>query len=103
MALLYVLTAVAASAEDTIARAILPNETAIDHTALTEHERVRAELWGLADDEWRRYQSLMAGIRGSISPDMISPIEVLGIHARDAAERRKYAEQWAIMLREDAE
>lgn len=103
VALLYALTAVAASADDTIARATLPNETAIDHTALTEHERVRAELWGLADDEWRRYQTLMAGIRGSISPDTISPIEVLGIHARDAAERRKYAEQWVMMMREDAE
>ena len=53
--------------------------------------------------EWRRYRELMAGIRGSISPANLSPIEVLGIHARDEAERRRYAEQWAVMMREDTE
>ena len=45
----------------------------------------------------------MQGVRGSISPATLSPIEVLGIHARDAQERQKYAEQWARMMREDAE
>lgn len=32
----------------------------------------------------------------------ISPIEVLGIHARDEAERQRYAESWARAMREDA-
>jgi integrating conjugative element protein (TIGR03759 family) len=45
----------------------------------------------------------MDGIRGSISPATLSPIEVLGIHARDEAERRRYAERWARLMREDAE
>jgi len=45
----------------------------------------------------------MTGIRGSISPASISPIEVLGIHARDEDERRKYAERWAQMMREDVD
>ena len=43
----------------------------------------------------------MEGIRGSISPSTISPIEVLGIHAEDAVERDRYAETWARMMRED--
>ena len=67
------------------------------------NERARATLWDVSVTEWRRYRQLMAGIRGSISPANLSPIEVLGIHARDAAERRRYAEQWAVMMREDAE
>ncbi|NKB65228.1 MAG: TIGR03759 family integrating conjugative element protein [Gammaproteobacteria bacterium] len=63
----------------------------------------RTEQWDLNDGEWQRYQSLMQGIRGSISPATLSPIEVLGIHARNNEERRRYAEQWAMMMREDAE
>lgn len=70
---------------------------------LTDHERVRATHWHLSVDDWQRYRTLMDGIRGSISPATLSPIEVLGIHARDSAERRRYAEQWALMMREDAE
>ena len=83
-------------------------EATIDRTELAwsdgvPNERARAELWDVSVTEWRRYRQLMAGIRGSISPANLSPIEVLGIHARDAAERRRYAEQWAVMMREDAE
>ena len=63
----------------------------------------RAEKWGLNDGEWQRYQSLMQGIRSSVSPATLSPIEVLGIHSRNTEERRRYAEQWAMMMREDAE
>jgi integrating conjugative element protein (TIGR03759 family) len=77
--------------------------TILERTPLTDHERARAGLWGLSPEEWQRYRTLMEGIRGSISPGTISPIEVLGIHARDEAERRKYAEQWAVIMREDAE
>ena len=68
-------------------------------TPLAPLETARAEVWGLSETEWRRYRSLMDGIRGSISPPTISPIEVLGIHARDAAERLRYAEAWARMMR----
>jgi integrating conjugative element protein (TIGR03759 family) len=53
--------------------------------------------------EWHRYKQLMQGIRGSISPSTISPIEVLGIHARDEAERQRYAEAWARAMREDVD
>mgnify|MGYP001550609532 CR=1 FL=1 len=72
-------------------------------TELSQSEIDRARAWSLNESEWRRYRSLMQGIRGSVSPATLSPIEVLGIHARDAAERRQFAERWAIAMHEDAE
>jgi integrating conjugative element protein (TIGR03759 family) len=74
-----------------------------DQANLFRSEIARAQAWGLSQTEWRRYQTLMQGIRGSVSPDTISPFEVLGIHARDEAERRRYAELWAQAMWEDAE
>jgi integrating conjugative element protein (TIGR03759 family) len=72
-------------------------------TPLSPLEKTRAAVWELSDTEWRRYRHLMEGIRGSISPATLSPVEVLGIHARDDGERRRYAERWARMMRDDAE
>ncbi len=72
-------------------------------TEVLEREASRARLWGLEEGEWQRYRTLMQGIRASVSPATLSPIEVLGIHARNNSERRRYAEQWARMMREDAE
>ena len=69
---------------------------------LSATDLAHARLWGLSETEWRRYKQLMQGIRGSISPSTISPIEVLGIHARDDAERQRYAEVWARAMYEDA-
>ena len=57
--------------------------------------------WDLSEQEWSRYQELMQGIRGSISPKTISPIEVLGTHARSEQERMRYAKRWASMMHED--
>lgn len=68
-----------------------------------ESEMARAREWGLDAGEWQRYRTLMQGLRASISPSTISPIEVLGIHARNPAERRRYAEQWARAMHEDVE
>jgi len=79
-----------------------PDLTVADTQVLSEAELARSRLWGMSEMEWRRYTELMHGIRGSISPANISPIEVLGIHARDAAERRHYAEMWVRAMREDA-
>ncbi len=77
--------------------------TAIELPELTVSEKVRSRDWGLSKAEWHRYRRLMQGIRGSISPASISPIEVLGIHARDPQERRRYAERWAHTMHEDAD
>jgi integrating conjugative element protein (TIGR03759 family) len=70
---------------------------------LSDTDLVRARLWDLSEMEWQRYQQLMQGIRGSISPSTISPIEVLGIHARDENERQRYAEAWARAMHEDVD
>lgn len=72
------------------------------NSVLSESERARAQTWNLTELEWQRYRQLMQGIRGSISPGTISPIEVLGIHARDTAERQRYAKRWAQLMHEDA-
>ena len=72
-------------------------------TVLSASELARARAWGLSAVEWQRYQRLMQGMRGSVSPATISPIEVLGIHARDGEERRRYAQTWARTLHEDVD
>ena len=77
------------------------SSTAAD--VLSATDLARARLWELSAVEWHRYQQLMQGIRGSISPSTISPIEVLGIHARDEAERQRYAEAWARAMHEDVD
>lgn len=70
---------------------------------LSATERHQAHAWELSEIEWRRYRQLMLGIRGSVSDARLAPIEVLGIHARDEAERRHYAMRWAQAMRADAE
>lgn len=72
-------------------------------TPLSAIEERHATAWALNATEWRRYRQLMLGIRGSVSDARLSPVEVLGIHARDATERRHYAMRWAQAMRADAE
>lgn len=72
-------------------------------TKTVAENTLRRQYWSLSVDEWTRYKSLMQGIRGSISPATLSPIEVLGTHARTDQERRQYAEIWARMRHDDAE
>jgi integrating conjugative element protein (TIGR03759 family) len=86
-----------------VTRAARTETVRTDQTNLSRSEIARAQAWGLSETEWRRYRSLMQGIRGSVSPDTISPVEVLAIHARDEPERRRYAERWAQAMWEDAE
>lgn len=77
------------------------DQTDRQRSELAATERAKAKVWGLSAIEWRRYRQLMEGVRGSVSPASISPIKVLGIHARDDAERHRYAEQWARLMQED--
>ena len=74
-----------------------------ERSVLSASERTHARTWNLSETEWQRYRQLMQGIRGSISPETISPIEVLGIHARDEAERQRYADAWARAMHEDVD
>jgi len=66
-------------------------------------EQLQAQFWGLSLEEVRRANLLMKGPRGAFSAPNITPVEVLGIHARSDAERQKYAEQFARILRADTE
>lgn len=50
-----------------------------------------AREWGLTADEWRHYQTVMAGPRGIYSPGL-DPLTALGIEAKSAEDRRRYAE-----------
>lgn len=72
-------------------------------TQLDAHEQMQSQMWGLSIDEVRRAELLMKGPRGAFSAPNITPIEVLGIHARSDAERQKYAEQFARILHTDTE
>lgn len=65
--------------------------------------RFSREQWNLTESEWQRYLTLMRGVRGSISPNTLSPVEVLGVHARDDQERMQYARLWAKIMRDDVE
>lgn len=76
---------------------------AAPHTDAATASRFSRDQWGLDETEWKRYQALMTGIRGSISPPALSPVEALGIHARTDAERDQYAKQFAQIMREDTE
>src|SRR3569833_3801045 len=79
--------------------------TSQTETASEQSQRIgtpsQAAEWGRDTKEWARYETLMRGIRGRRSTERISPIEVLGIHARSEAERRRYAEAWVQTLHED--
>ncbi|MEJ1355843.1 MAG: TIGR03759 family integrating conjugative element protein [Candidatus Sedimenticola sp. (ex Thyasira tokunagai)] len=77
--------------------------TKYKHSTLEYSDQDHARQWNLAESEWQRYKTLMRGIRGSISPATISPIEVLGIHAESEADRHRYAKRWAQMMRNDTE
>ena len=59
--------------------------------------------WQLDAKELERVESLREGFRQYISDRQISPLEVLGIHARTDAERDRYARRWAKLMIEDAE
>ena len=50
---------------------------------------VAAQYWGLTLEEMERAKLLMRGPRGAFSDPRISPVEVLGVHARSDAERIK--------------
>ena len=65
------------------------------HTQLGTTDRVEAEIWGLTDEEMARAKVLLHGPRAAFSVPGISPIEALGIHARNDAERQRYADLFA--------
>ncbi|MFP3437861.1 TIGR03759 family integrating conjugative element protein [Pantoea sp. SIMBA_133] len=53
----------------------------------------QARQWGLSDSDWSRYQTLMKGERGIMSPGL-DPLTALGVETDSTAERRRLAELW---------
>lgn len=66
------------------------SDTAIQGLQASSNEE-QAREWGLTSREFNRYQTLMQGPRGVYSPGL-DPLTTLGIEARSAEERRRYAE-----------
>lgn len=64
--------------------------TVIQNSQTAQSTR-QAQQWNLQPDEWQRYQELMDGPLGIYSPNL-DPLTALGISARSAEERRRYAE-----------
>lgn len=69
----------------------------------TETEFLDRSHWQLDVNDWKRVEALTSGFRKYISDQRISPLEVLGIHARSDEERSRYARRWARLMIEDAE
>ena len=53
----------------------------------------QAQQWGLSDSDWSRYQTLMEGDRGIMSPGL-DPLTALGVETDNSAEHRRLAELW---------
>ncbi|MCS2611051.1 TIGR03759 family integrating conjugative element protein [Halomonas dongshanensis] len=66
--------------------------TRIEQTRLEQSSQRAAEAWGLNQQEYRRYESIMEGPRGIWSPGL-DPLTALGLEARSQAERQRYAEK----------
>jgi len=60
------------------------------------------EVWRLTEQDWTKYQNLMAGPRGIWSPNL-DPLTVLGVEAKTEQERRLYARKLAVIEFERAE
>ncbi|MBT2298200.1 TIGR03759 family integrating conjugative element protein [Pseudomonas fluorescens] len=57
-----------------------------------EHSRsAQAATWGLSDQEWSRFEQVLAGPRGFWSPNL-DPLTALGVEAESDQERQRYAE-----------
>lgn len=73
------------------------------HSQLDANDLLVAQIWGLSNEEMVRAKVLLKGPRASFSVENLSPVEALGIHARDEKERVKYAEMFARALQADVE
>lgn len=70
---------------------IQQSDTTVQGLQQASANEEQAREWGLTPQEYSRYQALMQGPRGVYSPGL-DPLSTLGIEARSAEERRRYAE-----------
>ena len=89
------------SAQQTERQQTPPAYTANQSIAPVDLLRVESARWQLSEEEYSRYLELMKGPRGSFSVPGITPVEVLGIHAKTPAERAKYAALWVDLYKAD--
>ncbi|MDH0053822.1 TIGR03759 family integrating conjugative element protein [Pantoea ananatis] len=64
-----------------------------ENTTSSLSTQQQAQQWGLSDSDWSRYQTLMKGERGIMSPG-VDPLTALGVETDNSAERRRLAELW---------
>lgn len=64
-----------------------------ENTSSSLSTQQQARQWGLSDSDWSRYQTLMKGERGIMSPGL-DPLTALGVETDNSAERRRLAELW---------
>lgn len=64
-----------------------------ENTTSSLSTQQQAQQWGLSDSDWSRYQTLMKGERGLMSPGL-DPLTALGVETDNSAERRRLAELW---------
>ncbi|CCF11389.1 MULTISPECIES: TIGR03759 family integrating conjugative element protein [Pantoea] len=64
-----------------------------ENTSSSMSTQQQARQWGLSDSDWSRYQTLMKGERGIMSPGL-DPLTALGVETDNSAERRRLAELW---------
>ncbi|MGX9377523.1 TIGR03759 family integrating conjugative element protein [Pantoea ananatis] len=64
-----------------------------ENTSSSLSTQQQAQQWGLSDRDWSRYQTLMKGERGIMSPGL-DPLTALGVETNNSAERRRLAELW---------
>ena len=67
------------------------------------NDAMLAQMWSLSIPEVQRAKALMQGPRGAFSSPQLSPIEALGIHARNDAERLRYARLFAKVSLDDTQ
>ncbi len=85
------LTTLAANVQTPSAQqSILPQQESSSNVLNTY---VQAQQWGLSNSDWLRYQMLMNGERGIMSPGL-DPLTALGVETDNSTERRRLAELW---------
>lgn len=71
----------------------------INDIKLTQHEKNQAIVWGLSNDQEKRYVLLMKNRSGLYwKGSKLSPVEILGINSRNPEERKQYAILYAKQL-----
>jgi len=75
----------------------------ISKQTLINETTLNATMWNISVPEYERYIHLLKGARGSLSVKGITPYEVLGIHAKTPADRKRFAERWVNFIYDDTE